>query len=80
MYTFCDVTIECIHSTTFYILYNIYNIAHWINTRIKTLNMYIYIYHSFAYKLSRDNFLPPDWQHSLDNYVESLMMYSYCGQ
>ena len=25
MYTFYDLTIECIHSTTFYILYNIYN-------------------------------------------------------
>ena len=24
MYTFYDLTIECIHSTTFYILYNIY--------------------------------------------------------
>ena len=26
MYTFYDLTIECIHSTTFYILYNIYSV------------------------------------------------------
>ena len=26
MYTFYDLTIECIHSITFYILYNIYTI------------------------------------------------------
>ena len=47
MYTFYDLTIECIHSTTFYILYNIYKhdiIVMEINFGISLLNYFVNIY------------------------------------